>query len=93
MDREKWVERILTGVSAVVGLLVIVAALVIGLSVVVWIEKAPEFLAIVIAAGMVSAALYFRKPPQINNLAMSHPDTVEIMESIRRVLIKVEARK
>jgi hypothetical protein len=86
MDREKWVERILTGVSAVVGLLVVVAALVIGLSVVVWIEKAPEFLAIVIAAGMVSAALYFRKPYQIYNLTVGHPETGEIIEALRRVL-------
>ena len=86
MKRELWVERILTGASAMAGPMVFAAFIFAGIAVLIWIEKAPEFLAIVIAAGMVSAALYFRKPDRIYNLTVGHPETGEIIEALHRLL-------
>lgn len=62
MAREIWVERILTGLSAVFGLLTLIVAAYGGAVIVALAINAPDALAIVLAALIVGAALYFRKP-------------------------------
>ena len=59
----------------------------------IWIEKAPEFLAIVISAAMIAAAIaYSQKPYKIYNLTVGHPETGEIIDALKRVLDKEQER-
>ncbi|TJU85613.1 MAG: hypothetical protein E5Y10_24650 [Mesorhizobium sp.] len=88
MTREKWVERILTGMSAVVGLLAVVAAVFVAIAALIWIEKAPEFFAVVIAAGMVSAAITLKKDRNVYNITLGHPDSAEIIARLKAILDK-----
>ncbi len=84
--REEWVERILTGLSAVAGMLAVIGALYGGVVLVVIASEAPEALATVIAAGIIGAALCLRKPPKVFNLQMPHPDAEELLRDVRRLL-------
>lgn len=75
-----------TGANAVAGLLIFCGAIAMMISVLIWIEKAPEFLAIVISAAMVSAALFFRKERNVYNVTLGHPDSAEIIAKLNKIL-------
>jgi hypothetical protein len=85
------IAAIKNGTDAVAGLLVLVSVVGAWIAVLVWIEKAPEFLAIVISAAMISAAIAFRRERNVYNLTLGHPDSVEIMAKLRRLLDKEKA--
>lgn len=86
MTREKWFERIHVGISAVVGVLTIIAACYAGLAMLWLVMKAPDAFASVVGASIIGAALYLKKPSTTYHLNMGHPDTVAIMNSIKRIV-------
>lgn len=84
--RELWVERIITGISAVIGILAVIAACYAGLAMLWLVMKAPDAFAIVAGAGIIGTALYLKKPAATYLLNMGHPDAVAIMNSIKRIV-------
>ncbi len=84
-NRELWVERILTGFSAVVGIVAVIGAIYGGV-IVTWLAmKHPEAFAILAGAALIAAALYFRGPVRTYNLQMSHPETERVMAAILKL--------
>lgn len=88
----KLAETLKTGANAVAGLLIMIGAVAASVAVLIWIERAPEFLAIIIAAALIAAALFFRKERNVYNLTLGHPDSIEIIAQLRAILDK-DARK
>lgn len=86
MSGEKLVERVQVGLSAVVGLLAVMATLY-GGAVLVWFAmREPNALALVVAAALVSAAIFFRKERNVYNVTLGHPDSAEIIARLKAVL-------
>lgn len=88
MKREMWVERILTGISAVVGVAWVVGVFYAGLACIWLVMKAPDAFALVAAASIIGAAIYFRGPTKVYNMQLSHPETEEVLEGVRTLLRK-----
>lgn len=88
MKREVWVERILTGISAVVGLCWVIGIIYFGLACLWLAMKAPDAFALVAAASIVGAAVYFRGPTKVYNMQMSHPETEDVLSAVAALLQK-----
>lgn len=76
------------GLDAVFGIVILIAAMAAFVLALHLVNKETAFFAIVVSAAMLSAAIYFKKQPNVYNLALGHPDSVEIMELLRKVLEK-----
>lgn len=76
------------GLDAVFGVVIIIAAMAAFVFALHLAGKEPALFAIVVSAAMLSAAIYFKKQPNVYNLTLGHPDSVEIMELLRKVLEK-----
>lgn len=88
MKREVWVERILTGISAVVGVGFVIGIIYAGLAGLWLVMKAPDAFALVAAASIIGAAIYFRGPTKVYNMQMSHPETEEVLSAVAALLHK-----
>jgi len=87
-NKEIWVERILTGLSAAVGLIAVIASVYGGLAMIWLAMKAPEAFAIVVGAALIGAAIYLRGPTNVYNVQMVHPETDAILRSVHEVMRK-----
>lgn len=81
-------SRFKTALDAVAGLLVLAGGIAVMVYALILVEKAPEFFAINIAAGVVAAAIYFKAPSNHYNITMGHPDSVEIITKLNKLLDK-----
>lgn len=88
MKREVWGERILTGMSAVVGVCLVIGIFYAGLACLWLAMKSPDAFALVVAASIVGAAIYFRGPTKVYNMQMSHPETEEVLSAVAALLQK-----
>lgn len=79
---EGWMDLIRKGVAAVSGLLAFVASIYGGWVMLCFAMKAPDAFAIVAAAAIIGAAVYFRGPTRVYNLQMGHPETESILAAV-----------
>jgi len=82
--------RLDTAFNAVIGLTMFVLVIFGCAILLVVAEREPMGLCVVAGSALIAAALFFRKPPVVNNLSLGHPDSIEIIDGVRALLRKAE---